>query len=221
MPDRLSRLLSHLSAQARYARLSAVRLWRLVRIGVVLVAAMTTLTACVPARQPLLAITLIGGWPVAILRTCAGGPAEVSVTENSQAPTASPGASESPTPTATPSPTITPTTESYVYFWSIKTANANPINEVPLFTTPSGWQLDVDTLKQLQPEARYIADAKVTGVFDVSPVNFTAADLHKLKDGEVLYGINAPLTTVLTRAEFDQKTEEACAAEATSTTSPQ
>jgi hypothetical protein len=215
--------LSPLSAAGRYARLSAVRSWRLLKIGVVLAAALTTLTACVPARQPLLAITLIGGWPVAILRTCAGGPAEVSVTENSQAPTSSPGATETPTPTSTPtpSPTITPTTESYVYFWSIKTANANPINEVALFTTPSGWQLDGDTLKQLQPEARYIADAKVTGVFDVSPVNFTVADLHKLKDGEVLYGVNAPLTTVLTRAEFDQKTEEACAAEVSATTTPQ
>jgi len=210
-----------LSSEARYARLSAVRSWRLLRIGVVLAAVVTTLTACVPARQPLLAITLIGGWPVAILRTCSGGPAEVSVTENSQAPTTSPGASESPTPTATSSPTVTPTTESYVYYWSIKTPNANSINEVPLFTTPSGWQLDGDTLKQLQPEARYIADAKVAGVFDVSPVNFTMADLHKLKDGEVLYGINAPLTTVLTRTEFDQKTAEDCAAATTSTTSPQ
>jgi hypothetical protein len=184
----------------------------LLRLGVVLIAAVTTLTACAPPRQPLLAITLIGGWPVAILRTCTGGPAEINVTENSQAPTPSPGASDSPTPTtATPSPTVTPTTESYVYYWSIKTTAAPLVNEVPLFTTPTGWLQDGSTLKQLQPDARYIADASVDGVFDVSPVNFTVADLHKLSDGQVLYGINAPLTTVLTREEFDKKTAEACA----------
>jgi hypothetical protein len=171
---------------------------------------MTALTACAPPRQPLLAITLVGGWPVAILRTCTGGPATINVTENSQ-PTPSPSASDSPSPTATPSPTVTPTTESYITYWGIKTASAPIMNEVPLFTTPTGWVPDGNTLKQLQPDARYIADATVDGVFDVSPVNFTVADLHKLTDNQVLYGINAPLTTVLTRDEFDKKTADACA----------
>ena len=186
----------------------------------VMIAALGTLTACAPARQPLLGITLIGGWPVAILRSCIGGPAEISVTENSQAPTTSPGASASatPTPSATASPTVTPTTESYLFFWSVRTPTAQPVSEVPLFTSPTGWVVDGKTLSQLDPDARYIADAKVDGVFDVSPVNFTVTDLHKLKDGEVLYGINAPLTTVLTRAEFDQKTTEACAAASPSAT---
>jgi len=205
-----------LSGAATWAKLSAVRSWRILQLGVVLILAATTLSACAPARQPLLAVTLIGGWPVAILRTCSGGPAEVNVTENRPAPTPSPGATDTPSPTPTPSPTVTPTTESYIYYWSIKTPSADLVNEVPLFTTPTGWVPDGNTLKQLQPDARYIADATVDGVFDVSPVNFTVADLHKLTDGEVLYGINAPLTTVLTRAEFDQKTTEACASTATS-----
>ncbi len=190
-----------------------MRSWRWVRIGVVLVAVATALAACAPGRQPLLGITLIGGWPVAILHTCVAGSAEVSVTENSPAPTTSPGTSASPTlaaPTPSPSPTITPTTESYVFYWSVKTDNADAVNEVPLFTTPSGWQLEGNTLTRLQPGARYIADAKVTGIFDISPINFTVDDLHQLKNGDVLYGINAPLTTVLSRAEFDQKTAQAC-----------
>jgi hypothetical protein len=178
----------------------------------VLVAVVSTLSACVPARQPLLAVTLIGGWPVAILRTCTGGPAEINVTENSQAPTPSPGATESPTPApAVDDPELTPSAESYLYFWSVKTTSAQLVNEVPMFTTPTGWTLAGNSLKQLQPDARYIADAKVDGVFDVSPVNFTVDDLHKLKDGEVLYGINAPLTTVLTRDDFDKKTAAECA----------
>ncbi len=198
-----------------------MRSWRWLRVGVVVTAALTTLTACAPARQPLLAITLIGGWPVAVLRTCGGGPAEISVTENSQAPTTSPGSTPSATPTLTPSPTVSPTTESYLFFWSVKTPIAGLINEVPLFTTPTGWETEGRTLTQLDPTARYIADAKVDGVFDVSPVNFTVDDLHKLKDGEVLYGINAPLTTVLARADFEKKTAEACAAAASPSSTPQ
>lgn len=198
-----------------------MRFRRLLQLGVVLIAAVTTLTACAPPRQPLLGITLIGGWPVAILRTCTGGPAEINVTENSQ-PTPSPSASESASPTpATPSPTVTPTTESYITYWDIKTTSAPLMNEIPLFTTPTGWQSTGSTLKQLQPDARYIADATVDGVFDVSPVNFTVADLHKLTDGQVLYGINAPLTTVLTRDEFNKKTADACATSSPSaSTSP-
>jgi hypothetical protein len=189
----------------------AVRSLRSVKIGLVLVALATTLTACAPGRVPLLGITMIGGWPVAVLRTCAGGPAEISVTENSLTPTTSPGSSASPSPTPeTPSPTVTPTTESYVFFWSVATQSADRLTEAPLFTTPTGWRVGGDTLKRLQPGARYIADAKVEGVFDVSPVNFTVTDLHDLKEGEILYGINAPLTTVLTRAEFESKTEQSC-----------
>jgi hypothetical protein len=188
-----------------------VRLWRFLRVGVVLVALAATLTACAPGRQPLLAVTLIGGYPVAILRTCEGGPAELTVTENSQPPTATPTASTSATATpATPSPTVTPTTESYLYFWSIRTESAEAINVLPMFTTPTNWTNGGNTLVRLQPDARYIADAKVDGVFDVSPVNFTVDDLHKLKDGEVLYGVNAPLTTVLSRADFEQKAEQSC-----------
>jgi hypothetical protein len=180
---------------------------------------MTALTACAPPRQPLLAITLIGGWPVAILRTCTGGPATINVTENSQ-PTPSPGASDSVSPTpATPSPTVTPTTGSYITYWSIKTPSAPLMNEIPLFTTPTGWESDGNTLKQLQPDARYIADATVDGVFDVSPVNFTVADLHKLSEDQVLYGINAPLTTTLTREEFNKKAADACATSSPSSSS--
>jgi hypothetical protein len=186
---------------------------RLLRIGVVLAAVAATLTACSPGRQPLLAVTVVHGAAVAILHTCTNGPAEISVTENSQAPTTPPASgSPSVSPTATPSPTqtITPPTETYVYFWSVKIENAPMVNEVPLFFTPVGWELAGHTLSKLQPGARYIADAKVTGVFDVSPVNFTLADLAELKEGDVIYGINAPLTTTLTRAEFDQKAAQAC-----------
>jgi hypothetical protein len=40
----------------------------------------------------------------------------------------------------------------------------------------------------------------------------------ELEDGEVLYGINAPPTTVLTRAEFDKKAAEALRRRPPSTT---
>ncbi len=179
------------------------------------------MTACAPGRSPLLAVTLIGGWPVAILRTCDGGPAELSVTENSQPPTGTPTDSLTPTPTpATPSPTVTPTTESYINYWSVKTTDAAALTDIPMFTTPTDWTSDGKTLVRLQPDARYIADARVHGVSDVSPVNFTVDDLHKLKDGEVLYGVNAPLTTVLTAADFAQKSEEACVGGSTPSSTP-
>jgi hypothetical protein len=193
-----------------YVRLAPVRI---VRIGLTLVALLATVTACTPGRQPLLAIAMVHGTAVAVLRTCVPGPAEISVTENSQAPTTSPGTTTptaEPTPDLTPSTTASPTTDSYVYSWSITTAAAPALNEVPLFFTPVGWTLERNTLTKLRPGARYIADAKVSGIFDVSPVNFTVTDLDSLKEGEVLYGINAPLTTVLTRQEFEAKTEQAC-----------
>jgi hypothetical protein len=193
-----------------------VRVPRSLRLAGVLVVAAGLLTACAPVRQPLLAITLIGGWPVAVLRTCAGGPAEINVTENSPAPTTTPAASLSPT--ESPSPTVTPSTETYVFFWDVTTGAAQGLNEVPLFTTPTGWEVGTSTLKKLQPGFRYIADARVSGVLDVSPVNFTISDLHELKPDEVLYGINAPLTTVLTRSEFEKKTAEACAGVVPTTT---
>jgi hypothetical protein len=180
-----------------------------------------TLSACAPGRSPLLAVTLIGGYPVAILRTCTGGPAEVSLTENSQPPTDTPTPTSDPSPTTTPSPTVTPTTESYLYFWSVKTTSADPLDVIPMFTTPTGWVNDGNTLARLLPDARYIADARVAGVADVSPVNFTIDDLHNLKDDEVLYGVNAPLTTVLTRKDFEDKSAQACLDERTPTTSPQ
>jgi hypothetical protein len=187
----------------------------------VLIGVVATLTACAPGRSPLLAVTLIGGYPVAILRTCTGGPAEVSVTENSQPPTDTPTASTEPSPTGTPSPTVTPTTESYLYFWSVKTASADPLSVIPMFTTPTRWENDGKSLTRLLPDARYIADARVQGVADVSPVNFTVDDLHNLKDDEVLYGVNAPLTTVLTRKDFEDKSAQACLDQSTATTRPQ
>jgi hypothetical protein len=192
----------------------------------VLILSAASLTACAPGRQPLLAVTLIGAWPVAVLRMCVPGPAEVTVTENSTV-TAAPSASSStndtgspaaaqPTWTQDPSPTptvsATPTTEPYAYSWSIKTTNASGIIDIPLFTTPTGWVSTANTLPRLQPGARYIADAKVGGGIYVSPVNFTTNDLHALTHDQVLYGINAPLTTVLTRADFETKTTAACAA---------
>jgi hypothetical protein len=187
----------------------------------VLAAVAATLTACTPGRQPLLALGLVDGLPVAFLHACVKGSAEVNVTENTQAPTSPPpSASATPTrsPTATVTNTITPETETYVYSWSVKNDHAPLLSEVPLFTVPEGWQAEKATLNALQKGSRYIADAKLTGVFDVSPVNFTMDELLELGEDEVLYGINAPLTTVLTQAEFAQKAQESCASALPSTT---
>lgn len=196
---------------------------RILRILVVLTAVAATLTACTPGRQPLLAVTMVNGLPVAILHGCAKGSAEVSVTENSQAPTTSPAPSGSTTPTPSRTPkvtnTITPETETYVFAWSVKIEDAPMVSEVPLFTAPAGWTVQKNTLTALQKGSRYIADGKLTGVFNVSPVNFTMEELLDLGPGKVLYGINAPLTTVLTRAEFDEKAAQACVAAFPSSTS--
>lgn len=197
---------------------------RMGRIIVVLAAVAGTLTACTPGRQPLLAMTLVDGLPVAIVHSCVKGAVEVSVTENTEAPpSSSPAASpSSATPTVSPTPkitdSITPETQPYLYTWSVRTEEAPLVVEVPLFTVPSGWTAEKTTLDALQKESRYIADAKVASVFDVSPVNFTMDELLDLNPDEVLYGINAPLTTVLTRAEFAAKAEASCAAALPSTT---
>lgn len=187
------------------------------RIMIVLAAVAGTLTACTPGRQPLLAMTLVDGLPVAIVHSCVRGPVEVSVTENTEAPpTTTPAASGSPSPTPSTSPTIsnsvTPETETYVFSWAVRNSDAPLDAEVALFTVPTGWTAEKTTLNALQKGSRYIADAKVAGVFDVSPVNFTMDELLELGPDEVLYGINAPLTTVLTRAEFATKAAQSCAA---------
>jgi hypothetical protein len=179
--------------------------------------AVASLTACTPGRQPLLAITLVNGLPVALLHGCMAGPVEFSVTENTQAtPTATPsGTSSTPTPVVTtlsPTNTITPESETYVFTWAVRKDDATPTADVQLFSAPAGWTVEKQTLTALQKGSRYIADAKMPGVFDVSPVNFTLDELLGLQPDQVIYGINAPLTTVLSRADFDKKAEESCAA---------
>jgi hypothetical protein len=169
-----------------------------------------------PGRQPLLAITLVNGLPVALLHGCMAGPVELSVTENTQAtPTPTPTGSSTPTPvvtSASPTNTITPESETYVFTWAVRKDDAAATADVPLFSAPQGWTVEKQTLTALQKGSRYIADAKLPGVFDVSTVNFTLDELLDLQPDQVIYGINAPLTTVLSRADFDKKAEESCAA---------
>jgi hypothetical protein len=196
---------------------------RVVQLAATLAVVSATLTACTPGRQPLLAITLVNGLPVALMHGCMAGPAEFSVTENTQAtPTPTPSASPTPTPaatTASPTNTITPESESYIFTWAVRKDDAAAQVEVPLFTAPQGWTVEKQTLTALQKGSRYIADAKLPGVFDVSPVNFTLDELLSLQPGQVIYGINAPLTTTLSREDFDKKAVESCAASNPSPTS--
>lgn len=194
----------------------SVRRSRLISVAAVLASTLTLLTACTPGRQPLLALTLVNGLPTAIVHSCAPGLVEISVTENSPTPTTTPPVT-TPGQTPTPTPTgklssgpTTPELESYAFTWAVKNDLAPIDAEVQLFSAPTGWTVQKDTLTSLRKGARYYADAQVTGIFDVSPVNFVLQDLLDLKPGEVLYGVNAPLTTVLTRADFDAKAKQAC-----------
>jgi len=178
---------------------------RSLRISLALVLAAATLTACSPASYAWLAVTLIDGEPVLLLNTCERGAARIYVYQ--QEPAAPP-----PTP-ATPkaSPTDLRGVEITSPYWGIQAAKPDAVNVIEMFATPSGWEVLRSTLSTLDPGASYRADAHVDNGYRINNVHFTVEMLTSLNSDEVLYAPNPPETATITRAEFDQKYESACA----------
>lgn len=83
-----------------------------------------TLTACTPGSQPVAALAMRDGRPLAILVTCGGDFAQISVYQNDE--------SARPTPTGGVDTLIE---------WRVSGEPAGEVVEAPLFgTPPDGWQ---------------------------------------------------------------------------------
>ncbi len=178
---------------------------RTFKLGFVLVIAATLLSACSPASYAWLAVTMINGEPAVLLNTCDRGAAKVYLYE--QEPATPP-----PTPpTPPPSPTDLRGVEITSPYWAVESSDPDPVNVIPMFSTPPGWNVLRATLSTLEPGARYSLNADVENIYRIKPIRFTAEMLTALDPDEVLYGPNAPETTTITRDEFDQKYESECA----------
>lgn len=178
------------------------------------VLAVDTLTACSPADEPVVALAVQGGRPVAVLVTCGGSFGSVSVYEN-----------ERPTPTATPGsgePNGTPAMDQHVS-WGVHGNPTTEIVEVELLgAPPRGWTTDepavviglptpgafeVVALEQLRPGVRYGLGG--SGRRQAVTVDFTTADFDRIGPGQVLAPDDDD-TVLMSRAAFEENARESC-----------
>ncbi|WP_144124472.1 hypothetical protein [Catellatospora sichuanensis] len=176
--------------------------------------AVGTLTACTPAPEPIVALAVHGGRPIAVLVTCGGGSAGISVYENDKPiPTATPGSGE---------PDGTPTMGRHVS-WSVHGDPTTEIVEVELLgPPPHGWTtekphvviglptpgaFEVVPLAALQPGVRYslVGSSRRYAV----DVDFTTADFDRIGPDQVLAPDDG-VTVLMPRAEFEENARETC-----------
>ncbi|GIG85164.1 hypothetical protein [Plantactinospora endophytica] len=185
---------------------------RILRTALLLPLALTVLTGCTPADEPLAALAIRDGEPTVLLVGCDSGPASIHVREDSTMASASPRPTRSAT-TATPGgPSAGPSGASTTGSpqWSLHTDRAQPVNEIPLLDAdpPAGWIVDESTLGRIEPGIWYGISAY--GRRDAHPVRFDTDAFAKLDGEHVLAPVSHRKQEIMTRAEFERDAKEAC-----------
>lgn len=164
-----------------------------------------TLTACTPGSQPVAALAMRDDRPLAILVTCGGDFAQISVYRNDE--------------TARPTPTGRVDT---LVEWRVSGEPAGEVVEAPLFGTPPvGWQTGDPTseppegqsartvsLTELTPGVRYSLSGHSGR--DSAPVHFTTDDLGRIGADDVLAPVSRRESEIMSRRTFERKAAESC-----------
>jgi hypothetical protein len=164
----------------------AMRLFRLLLVSAL---AVTTLTACSPPPEPILALGVRDGKPIGVVVPC-GTTAIVDVAVHEPDPPA--GASYTPAPR-----------------WSVVTGALAGPTEVPLLgDVPDGWQVSDDRIERFESGTSYSLGALSRR--HAFPVTFTLADLDRLDADHVLAGVSYQRSEIATREAFERKGTKSC-----------
>lgn len=160
------------------------------------------LAACTPAAEPIVGLAVRDGRPIAVLVTCPGRTAYLSVYRDDDEPA---------------------TGNAHVQ-WSVSGKPATEVVEVPLLgPAPHGWQVhpprdltasesgmdvDIEPLTELLPAVRYSVSGSSSR--KAVPVNFSSADYPRIGPDEVLTSAGSDETKVMSRDAFVARGRDNC-----------
>ncbi|GAA1662763.1 hypothetical protein ACFQY4_17555 [Catellatospora bangladeshensis] len=171
------------------------------------------LTACSPAPEPIVALAVRDGRPIAVLVTCGSGLSQISVYEKDRTRTATPEPGD---------PAATPTMRQHIS-WGVHGNATTEVVEVELLgTPPPGWTsneptvviglptpgaFEVVPLPSLQPDVRYGLGGRSHR--DAIVVDFKTADFSRIGPGEVLAPDDG-VSVLMPRADFEENARDTC-----------
>jgi hypothetical protein len=100
--------------------------------------------------------------------------------------------------------------ESLTSYWSVDLATTQAPPEVTLFTAPSGWTTQSQSLTELRPSTRYGVYTRGGEGHDAISITFALDDLTALPVGQVLVGGSASGRHVESESKFRADAHDAC-----------
>lgn len=165
--------------------------WRRLSGTAVLALTATMLSGCSPAPEPMVALSMANGKPVAIFVACNSSLAILHVYENDPARRPAGGSSS----------------EATAPIWTVRSQAPQLVTEVTLFEAPPGWEVTESTLTGLDPGVHYSAGG--VSLRHAVQVDFTTSDLEALGPDQV-FSADRRHTGALARTAFESAAKNLC-----------
>jgi hypothetical protein len=153
--------------------------------ALVVLAALSGLTACGPAAKPVVALNYAGGRPTAVIVSCPGFKIDnFSVADS--------------------------TTFSSKDTWSAQTKDNTAPAQITLLVAPQGWTVTAQTLTAFEAGGKYEAMGYANLADPATSVTFTVDQLKALKPGQVLVSEGNSKSVAVSEKKFRADAADAC-----------